>query len=56
MTLRCLETFRLDIRLEAPLIIIPVHSRSRTNFMADLGTLTLTNSFTLDSGDLKLNF
>jgi hypothetical protein len=41
----------LDVRLEAPLIIIPVHSKSRTTFSADLGKLTLTNRFTLDSGN-----
>jgi hypothetical protein len=47
---------RLDIRLEAPLIIIPVHSKSRTTFMADLGTLTLTNSFRMDSGEFVKNY
>lgn len=38
---------QLDVLLEAPLIIVPVHSRSRTTFMADLGTLKLTNSFAM---------
>ena len=39
---------QLDIRMEAPLIIIPVHSTSTTTFMANLGTLRLTNRFVIE--------
>ncbi len=40
----------LDVRMDAPLIIIPVHSTSSTTFMADLGTLTLANRFSIEGG------
>ena len=39
----------LNIHMEAPLIIIPVHSKSRMTFMGDLGTLYLNNRFTTDT-------
>ncbi len=41
---------QLDVRMDAPLIVIPVHSRSCTTFLADLGTLTLVNRFSMEGG------
>ncbi|TRY69082.1 hypothetical protein TCAL_09656 [Tigriopus californicus] len=38
---------QLNIMMDAPLIIIPVHSTSRTTFIADLGKLKLSNKFCL---------
>jgi vacuolar protein sorting-associated protein 13A/C len=35
----------LDIKMDAPVIIIPVHSRHGSTLIADLGTLTLSNRF-----------
>ena len=40
----------LDIKMHAPIIIIPVHSRHGSTFVADLGTLTLQNRFVEDRG------
>ena len=36
---------KLDIKMFAPLIIIPIHSKSRKCFIADLGKLSLQNNF-----------
>ncbi|XP_076880007.1 intermembrane lipid transfer protein VPS13C isoform X2 [Brachyhypopomus gauderio] len=43
------KSFRLamDIRLKAPLIIIPQSSTSQNAFVVDLGLITLSNSFSL---------
>ena len=45
---------QLDIKMFAPLIIIPVHSKSSKTFMADLGTLLLNNRFVEDKKTQKL--
>ncbi|XP_053369844.1 intermembrane lipid transfer protein VPS13C isoform X1 [Clarias gariepinus] len=44
-----LKSFRLsmDIRLKAPLIIIPQSSTSHNAFMVDLGLITMSNTFSL---------
>ncbi|KAF7703592.1 hypothetical protein HF521_022599 [Silurus meridionalis] len=44
-----LKSFRLsmDIRLKAPLIIIPQSSISQNAFVVDLGLITISNTFTL---------
>lgn len=41
---------QLNIMMDAPLIIIPVHSTSNTTFIADLGKLKLSNKFSLSDG------
>ncbi len=41
----------LDIKMEAPLIIVPVHSTSTTTFIADLGTLRLSNRFSFEESE-----
>ena len=41
---------RLDIKMYAPIIIVPVHSTHSSTFVADLGTLTLRNEFIEDKG------
>ena len=40
----------LDIKMYAPIIIVPVHSTHSSTFVADLGTLTLRNEFIEDKG------
>lgn len=44
-----LKSFRLsvDIKLKAPLIIIPQSSMSQNAFVVDLGLITMSNSFSL---------
>ena len=39
---------QLDVKAYAPLIIIPIHSKSRRTFMADLGKLRLKNQFSIE--------
>ena len=40
----------LDVKMYAPIIIVPVHSKHSSTFVADLGTLTLRNEFIEDKG------
>ena len=40
---------KLDIKMVAPVIIIPVDSESVNTFIADLGTFTLSNAFMMDA-------
>ena len=40
----------LDIKMYAPIIIVPVDSKHSSTFVADLGTLTLWNEFIEDKG------
>ena len=41
---------KLDIQMDAPVIIIPINSRSKVTFLADLGTLNLSNRFSAKDG------
>ena len=36
---------QLDVKLKAPLIIVPQHSKSDNAVVADLGNITVTNEF-----------
>ncbi|XP_035991633.1 vacuolar protein sorting-associated protein 13C isoform X3 [Fundulus heteroclitus] len=47
------RSFRLsmDIRLKAPLVIIPQSSTSQNALLVDLGLITVENSFALQSGE-----
>ena len=47
------KSFRLsmDIKLKAPLIVIPQSSTSRNAFVVDLGLITVGNSFSLMSAE-----
>ena len=47
------KSFRLsmDIKLKAPLIIIPQSSDSHNAFVVDLGLITVSNSFSLMSAE-----
>ena len=48
----------LDIKMYAPIIIVPVDSKTTSTFVADLGTLTLRNKFIQEKGLLfdKMDF
>ncbi len=41
---------KLNIQMDAPVIIIPINSRSKVTFLADLGTLNLSNRFSIKDG------
>ena len=43
---------KLDIHMKAPLIIIPVDSRTKLTLLADLGTLHLSNKFIMENSYL----
>ena len=44
---------QLDIQLQAPIVVVPQHSRSDNAIVADLGNISLANSFRIVDGKVS---